>query len=96
MAEAQENEWTMGVYTKPVVVIDENKLYCYSVKNGVTPAFVEFMYIPEFNEGVDYNENVAELIALNCAKKVYEVFQNTEGVNMMASEIKSALEALAL
>ena len=96
MANAQDNEWTMGVYTKPVVVLDECKLHCYSVKHGEECTIKEFRYIPAFSESGNYNDNIAELIALNCAKKIYEVFQNTEGVQMMAGEIKSAMEALAL
>lgn len=95
-AAAQENEWTMGLFTKPVVVLDENKLYCYSVKHEEQCTVKEFRYIPTFSEVGEYNDNIAEVIALNCAKKIYEIFQNAEGVNMMASEIKSALEALAL
>lgn len=96
LANAQENEWTMGLFTKPVVVLDECKLYCYSVKPGAECKIREFRYIPVFSEAGEYNDNIAELIALNCAKKVYEVFQNTEGVGMMVTEIKSAMEALAL
>lgn len=95
-ANAQNNEWTMGSFTKPVVVLDENKLFCYSIKPGAEVSVKEFRYIPAFSEVGEYNDNIAELIALNCAKKVYEVFQNTEGVNMMSGEIKSAMEALAL
>lgn len=95
-AKAQDNQWTMGVFTKPVVVLDENKLFCYSGKPGVTEAIKEFRYIPAFSEAGEYNDNIAELIALNCAKKIYEVFQNSEGVTTMANEIKSAMEALGL
>lgn len=95
-ANAQDNEWTMGLYTKPVVVLDECKLFCYSVKPGAEVQLKEFRYIPTFSEAGEYSDNIAELIALNCAKKVYEVFQNTEGVNMMSAEIKSAMEAIAL
>lgn len=96
IAAQQENEWTMGLFTKPVVVLDENKLYCYSVKPGAELEIKEFRYIPVFSEVGEYSENVAELIALNCAKKVYEIFQNTEGVTMMAKEIESAMNAIGL
>lgn len=96
LAKAQDNEWTMGKFTKPVVVQKEQWLYCYSIKPGTTPSIEEFRYIPVFSLIGEYDDNIAELIALNCAKKIYEVFQNTEGVNMMASEIKSAMEVLAL
>ena len=96
MAYAQDNEWTMGTPQKPVVVLDENKLHYYSIKEGEAHTVKEFRYIPFFSEIGEYSDNIAELIALNCAKKIYEIFQNTEGVSMMANEIKSALEALAL
>lgn len=95
-AKEQNNEWTMGLFTKPVVVLDEDKLYCYSVKPGETVSIKEFRYIPVFDEAGEYNDNIAELIALNCAKKIYEVFQNEEGVSMMSSEIKYAMETIAL
>ena len=41
-----------------------------------------------------YSENVAEAITLNCAKKIYEVFGNTEQVGLMNNELKSVLEIL--
>lgn len=96
VARAQENQWTMGKFTKPVVVLDDSKLYCYSVKPGAEISIKEFRYIPHFDEAMEYSDAIAELIALNCAKKVYEVFQNAEGVTMMAKEIESAMNALAL
>lgn len=95
-AKDQDNQWTMGKFTKPIVVLDENKLYCYSVKPGEQPTVKEYRYIPVFSEAGEYNDNIAELIALNCAKKIYEIFQNTEGVKLVSAEIQSAMEALAL
>ena len=95
-AKEQDNQWTMGTFAKPIVILDEGKMYCYSVKKGVECTIKEYRYIPVFNEMGEYNDNIAELIALNCAKKIYEIFQNTEGVNAMAAEIKSAMEVLAL
>ena len=41
-AKAQNNQWDMGLYTKPVVVLDENKLFCYSVKPGADATIKEF------------------------------------------------------
>lgn len=92
----QDNEWTMGTPQKPVVVLDEGKLRYYSIEEGAEHTVKEYRYIPEFSETGDYSEQIAELIALNCAKKIYEIFQNAEGVTAMANEIKSTLEALAL
>ena len=96
VANAQKRWPTMGKFTKPVVVLDECKLYCYSVKPGAEVSIKEFRYIPTFDEAMEYSDNIAELIALNCAKKVYEVFQNAEGVTMMTKEIESAMNAIAL
>lgn len=95
-AKEQDNQWTMGTFAKPVVVLDENKLYCYSLKKGAEGTIKEFRYIPAFSEMGEYSDNIAELIALNCAKKIYEIFQNGEGVQAMSAEITSAMEALAL
>ena len=96
LALSQDNAWTMGKFTKPVVVLDECKLYCYSVKPGAEISIKEFRYIPSFDEAMEYSDSIAELIALNCAKKIYEVFQNAEGVTMMAKEIESAMNAIGL
>lgn len=92
----QDNEWTRGTPQKPVVVLDECKLRYYSIAEGAEHTVLQYRYIPEFSVYGEYSELIAELIALNCAKKIYEVFQNTEGVSMMANEIKVTLEALAL
>lgn len=96
LAREQDNEWDMGVFTKPVVVLDSNLMYCYSVAPGAQYTVKEFRYVPTFSLIGEYNDNIAELIALNCAKKVYEIFQNVEGVTLMEKEIKSSLELLTL
>lgn len=96
LAYAQDNEWTRGTPQKPVVVLGKRKLHYYSVKEGEEHSVIQYRYIPEFDEYMDYTDEIAELIALNCAKKIYEVFQNADGVTMMANEIKTTLEALAL
>jgi hypothetical protein len=96
---AQDNEWTMGTPQKPVVVQEKGKLHYYSIADDPSVdnhSVTEYAYIPKFDTSSSYDDNIAELIALNCAKKVYEIFLNTEGVQMMAGEIKSAMEALAL
>lgn len=105
LAYAQDNEWTMGTPQKPVVIQEHNVLRYYSVAPSAAidgEAACEnahkiemFKYIPVFSEVGEYSENVAEVIALNCAKKIFEMFQNAEGVTAMSNEIKSALEALS-
>lgn len=63
----------------------------YSVDSGVHYA-KEFKYIPVFNIETEYEDSVAELIALQCARKVFEVFGNTEQAGVMTSEINSVLD----
>lgn len=95
-AEEQDNEFTMGTPEKPVAVFDGSSIYCYSIKEGMTPSIDDFRWIKQFaidNED-KYSENVAEAITLNCAKKIYEVFGNTELVGLMNNELKSVLEVL--
>lgn len=96
IAKAQKKEFAMGTFTKPVVVLDENKLYCYSVKPDAEICLKEFRYIPTFSEAGEYSDDIGELIALACAKKVYQIFQNNEGVSMMDSEMKTTMGVLAL
>ena len=95
-AEEQDNEFTMGTPEKPVAVFDGESIFCYSVKEGTTPAIDDFRWIKQFaiDDEDKYSENVAEAITLNCAKKIYEVFGNTEQVGLMNNELKSVLEIL--
>lgn len=90
-AEEQENEWTMGHPYKPVVVLDEDKLRYYSIEKGKAHSIALFKYIARFDRFAEYRSEVAELIALNCAKKIYETFGNSEAVSAMANEMNSLI-----
>lgn len=70
------------------------RLQYFSVPENNTHTVETFYYIPKFSEESDYDRSIAELIALHCARKVYEVYGNTEQVGMMTSEINSVLENL--
>ena len=101
----QFNRWNRGNKRKPVVTIEGSgldgstavarKLHYYSVDASTTTHTVdEFKYIPVFDLNADYDRSVAELIALQCARKVMEVHGNVEQVNVMTNEINSVLENL--
>lgn len=96
LADAQENEWTMGHPYKPVVVLDEDKLRYYSIAKDTAHSIALFKYIARFDMYAEYKQEVAEVIALNCAKKVYEIFGNTEAVSAMSNEMNSILSIMKL
>lgn len=81
-AEAKHKE-----YTTPM-------LQYFSVPASSTHTVETFYYIPKFDESYDYDRSIAELIALHCARKVYEVYGNAEQVGMVTNEINSVLENL--
>lgn len=95
---------TRGHIWKPVAVeelglkeggtVDTPCLIYYSTDGDHT---VEtYKYIPTFNENGMYDSMVAELIALNCAKKVCEVFERTEALQIINKEMQHVLQELAL
>lgn len=94
----QFNKYTRGHKNKPVVVYSNNgsKQYLeyYSVASNHTVKTLS--YIKKFEIADEYHDTVAELIALNCAKKVYEVFGNTEQVSLMTSEIQNVQNVMLL
>lgn len=77
-----------------VVEYTTAKLQYFSVPENNTHTVDTFYYIPKFSDSYDYDRSIAELIALHCARKVYEVYGNTEQVGMITSEINSVLENL--
>jgi hypothetical protein len=94
----QFNKYTRGHQDKPVAVYidtaDKKELECYSYSNN---GDVEYLsYIQKFEKGSDYDTTIAELIALTCARKVFEVYGNTEQVSMMTSEIQNVLNTMLL
>lgn len=94
----QYNKYTRGHQDKPVVAYvdkaDAKILECYSYEKI---SEVEILsYIKKYDEKTEYNDTIAELIALTCARKVFEVFGNAEQVTMMTSEIDNVLKAMLL
>ena len=97
----QYKRWTRGTKQKPVAVIcgvsttsPAMEIRYYSVDASDSHAIDEFKYVPQFGELLEYDGVIAELIALNCAKKIYEIYGNTEQAGAMANEINSVLESL--
>lgn len=79
------------------LVFDEQQTIRYfSVDAGTEHPVKEFKYIPKFDGEYDYEREVAELIALQCARKVCEVFGMTEQIGIMTSEFNSVLENIRL
>lgn len=95
----QLNKYTRGHAQKPVVVYssdyDMNQyLEYYSVEKDHTVE--KLSYIKMFDMADNYHDTVAELIALNCAKKIYEIYGNTEQVTLMTSEIQNVQNVMLL
>lgn len=94
----QFNKYTRGIPEKPVVVYSGTAttpyLNYYSVYTS--HEINELSYIPRFSEVNEYTDKMSEAIALNTAKKVMEVFGNTEGVAIMQNELTSVLGNMQL
>lgn len=73
---------------------NQETLTYFSVEKDHT--IEKLSYISEFDTNAEYNDTVAELIALNCAKKVLEVYGNTEQVTLITSEIKNVQDNMLL
>jgi hypothetical protein len=94
----QLNKYTRGHKDKPVVVLSNvgasSILTYYSVSKD--HSVEKLMYIKKFSKDDSYHDTVAELIALNCAKKIYEIYGNTEQVTLMTSEIQNVQNTMLL
>lgn len=100
----QLNKYTRGHKDKPVAVLNHiiqsspkveyNLLTYYSVENNHTVE--KLWYIKEFEMADEFNDTVAEMVALNCAKKIYEIYGNTEQVSLMTTEIQNVQNAMLL
>lgn len=96
----QQYRWLRGSHTKPVVIEygeNENEpryLKYYSVLYDHTVK--EFRYIPHFDGEIEYNNSIAEAIALNCAKKVCEVFERRDSITIIEKELNSVLQNVGL
>lgn len=99
---AQLSKWTRGTKQKPVAVLSgmgteavsattSKVLKYYSVDDNGHQVLL-FRYVPMFNLNNHYGDEAAELIALNCARKVAEIFGMTEAVTMFTNEINTVLE----
>ena len=91
----QFNAWTRGTKQKPVVVETNDALLYFSVDES-NHTIGTFSYIPQFSDSQEYDREVAELIALHCARKVCEVFGMTEQITVFTTEINSVLENIQL
>lgn len=94
----QHNKYTRGHQDKPVVayveVGSEKQLECYSYTKIST---VESLwYIQKFDKENEYKDAIAELIALTCARKIFEIFGNTEQVTIMTAEVQTVLNTMLL
>ena len=66
----------------------------FSVKSDYTIS--ELLYIPYYHNDFEYNRDVAEAIALNCAKKVLEVYSMTDKAAAMNNELNLVLSNMNL
>lgn len=93
---------TRGNIYKPVVVeeriYDEferrNKVVLHYYSTTGEHEIKTFLYVPVFSDEENYIDRVAELIALNCAKKVCEVFERTESIGIIDKEIQSLFQLI--
>lgn len=94
----QYNKYTRGHQDKPVVAYVDKAgdkiLECYSYNKNTEVEVLS--YIKKFNDKEEYHDTISELIALTCARKVFEVFGNAEQVTMMTSEIDNVLKTMLL
>lgn len=96
----QYNKFTKGTQFKPVVVYSgvrgsDEKAYLelYSTEEAQLDTF---LYIQEYSESTEYNRDVAEAIALNCAKKVLEVYSMADKAIVVAKELELVLANMNL
>jgi hypothetical protein len=93
----QFDKWTRGHYCKPVVTDDGKNLHYYSQSANTTAGAIKAMlYVPEFDLDTDYPKNVAEVIAIHTAGKIYEIFSQTEQMGIMAKEMESVISTMKL
>lgn len=69
-------------------------LHYYSVDAADLHQVREFKYIQCFDESRFYDRSVAEAIALNCARKIYEIYGQTDQVNTLTNELNAVIENL--
>ena len=88
---------TVDVFDNAFITVNDSDiswLHYYSTLGEHT--IDKYLYIPHFSNEQDYDDSVAELIALNCAKKVCEVFERTDSLKIISEEMKEVLQNIAL
>ena len=70
------------------------RLHYYSLPSGVEHKVKQLRYIPRFIGANEYEPDVAEAIALNCAKKILEVFGQNDNVAVIDKELQATLQKL--
>jgi len=80
--------------TATATEINSPTLEFFSVKSDYT--IDELLYIPYYHNDFEYNRDVAEAIALNCAKKVLEVYSMTDKAATMNNELNLVLSNMNL
>lgn len=104
---AKDNKWYFVEYdgtgisanpatpaTATATEIKSPTLEFFSVKSDYT--IDELLYIPYYHNDFEYNRDVAEAIALNCAKKVLEVYSMTDKAAAMNNELNLVLSNMNL
>lgn len=107
--ENQKYEWTRGNIRKPVAIVTGlgevvssssnttvKKLHYYSVAPSDTHEVLDFKYISKFESTTDYDDKVAEVIALNAARKICEAFGMTEQIGILTGEMNAVMENMRL
>lgn len=89
-----EYDGTVTPATATSSAIKSSTLEFFSVKSDYT--IDELLYIPYYHNDFEYNRDVAEAIALNCAKKVLEVYSMTDKALAMNNELNLVLSNMNL
>lgn len=89
-----EFDGTATPATATATEINSPTLEFFSVKSDYT--IDELLYIPYYHNDFEYNRDVAEAIALNCAKKVLEVYSMTDKAAAMNNELNLVLSNMNL
>ena len=93
----QSSPVSRGTFTKPVAVDDGRAIHYFSQPATATSGQIDkLLYIPMFDEDTDYPLEVAEVIALTVAGKIYEVFSQTEQVTLLTKEAESVISTMKL
>lgn len=88
----QRNEYTRGGIAKPVIAINNNKFEIYSIKPSMKCEC--FKYIPKTTEGnSDFEDALIDMIVLQCAILVLEVFEQTNKAQVLSQELSNLINS---